>query len=109
MPVYEYMCDDCGDFVALSSISARNDAQACPQCGDEAYRVMLSAPRLATMASTTYRAHAKNERAQHEPTHSASHVHGPSCGCGKINKSTTQTGANGAKAFPTKRPWMISH
>ncbi|MFZ2296397.1 MAG: zinc ribbon domain-containing protein, partial [Polaromonas sp.] len=24
-------------------------------------------------------------------------------------RSTTVTSPNGAKAFPTKRPWMISH
>ena len=44
MPTYEYFCEDCGDFSALRPMSARNEPCACPHCGAEAYRVMLSAP-----------------------------------------------------------------
>jgi hypothetical protein len=32
------------------------------------------------------------------------------CGCCSTSRrSTTLVGANGNKAFPGKRPWMISH
>jgi hypothetical protein len=71
---------------------------------------MRSTPMLATMSSTTRTALATNERASHEPKHSSSHVHGPSCGCGSGGKKTTTVKPpDGAKGFPSKRPWMISH
>jgi hypothetical protein len=75
---------------------------------------MLSAPTLATMDGATRSAHATNERAANAPMTSAEyaarHKHGPGCGCcsGKPSKSTVRA-ADGSKAFPTKRPWMISH
>jgi putative FmdB family regulatory protein len=114
MPTYEYFCEDCGDFSALRPMSARNEPCACPHCGTAAYRVMLSAPTLATMDGATRSAHATNERAANAPMTSAEyaarHKHGPGCGCcsGKPSKSTVRA-ADGSKAFPTKRPWMISH
>lgn len=113
MPSYEYCCDDCGDFSAIRPIAMRNDPCVCPTCGGHAQRVIRSAPRLATMSSANRSAHATNERAAHAPRTSAeykaTHKHGPGCGCcGGTSKSTVQT-ADGAKTFPTKRPWMISH
>jgi len=108
MPAYEYRCDTCGDFVALRSIADRNTPCACPGCGADATR-MMSMPALATLSATTRSAHATNERARHEPKSSAGHVHGPGCGCGSGKKTATVKAPDGAKAFPTKRPWMISH
>jgi hypothetical protein len=36
--------------------------------------------------------------------------HPAGCGCcSSSRKTTTVTAPNGAKAFPSKRPWMISH
>jgi len=36
--------------------------------------------------------------------------HPAGCGCcSTARRSATLVGANGNKAFPTKRPWMISH
>ena len=113
MPTYEYRCDDCGDFTAYRPIAVRNDPCICPYCGKGSERVILSAPTLATMSSTNRIAHATNERAAHSPKtsaeHHATHRHGPGCGCGSgISKSTVKS-PDGAKTFPTKRPWMISH
>ena len=54
-----------------------------------------------------------NERARHEPKISGSYQrmrHPAGCGCCSTGKrGATVTAANGAKAFPSKRPWMISH
>jgi hypothetical protein len=37
--------------------------------------------------------------------------HPAGCGCGSSSgkRGATYTAPNGAKAFPSKRPWMISH
>ncbi len=76
-------------------------------------RVFAAMPRLACLSSETRRAMETNERARHEPKSSGSYPlmrHPAGCGCCSTGKrGATVTGANGAKAFPSKRPWMISH
>ena len=114
MPTYEYLCDDCGDFTAFRPMSERNLPCACPVCGGDSQRVLLSAPTLSALSAAARNAHATNERAAHAPKtsaeYTATHKHGPGCGCCGGGKSkATVTAANGSKAFPTKRPWMISH
>ncbi|MFN3986640.1 MAG: FmdB family zinc ribbon protein [Rhodocyclaceae bacterium] len=114
MPTYEYCCEHCGEFTAIRPVSARNMPCLCPQCGATAGRVIVSAPSLATMSATNRQAHARNERAAHAPRTSAEYKanqrHGPGCSCCSGAKSnTTVTAPGGEKAFPTKRPWMISH
>jgi len=70
------------------------------------------------MSSDKRQAHATNERSQHAPQTSRNSGEGyarlrhPSgCGCCSpgSKRSATVTAPNGAKAFPSKRPWMISH
>jgi putative FmdB family regulatory protein len=115
MPTYDYHCPACGGFEALRSIASRNDDVACPDCGTGAARVVASAPRLALLEDTTRRAMDINERARHEPKRSGdlARRHPSGCSCCSTGKSgqrgSTLTAANGNKAFPSKRPWMISH
>lgn len=114
MPTYEYQCDTCGQFDAIRAIARRNDPCNCPACGAPATRVILTAPSMWSMSASDRKAHATNEKARHAPTTSgeykATHKHGPGCGCcGGTKSKATVTAPNGAKAFPTKRPWMISH
>lgn len=113
MPTYEYACDSCGDFATLRPLALRNEPCACPDCGQDSPRVMLSAPRLGVMASATRAAHATNERAAHAPQSSKDYVrlkHPAGCGCCSTSKpSKTMTSAAGSKTFPSARPWMISH
>lgn len=113
MPTYEYVCDSCGDFTALRSLAQRNEPCACPACGQDSQRVMLSAPRLGVMASVTRAAHAVNERSAHAPQSSKDYVrlkHPAGCGCCSTAKSSkTLTTPAGSKTFPSARPWMISH
>jgi putative FmdB family regulatory protein len=113
MPTYDYECAGCGGFDALRSVSRRDEPAACPRCGAAAPRVMSAAPRLALMADGTRRAIAVNERAAHEPKRSGDYArlrHPAGCGCcSGAKRSATVTAPNGAKAFPSKRPWMISH
>ncbi|GLK56255.1 putative FmdB family regulatory protein [Methylopila capsulata] len=111
MPVYEYACDDCGPFTALRPMAAFQDPHACPLCGDEAPRVMLTAPALAGMDPARRIAMATNERSSHAPKSSKSHA--PGCGCcsGRGLKTPAAVAAQppAAKSFPNARPWMISH
>ena len=121
MPTYDYHCHACGDFDALRSMATRNDDVNCPDCGNAAQRVLASAPRLALIKDTTRIAMDTNERARHEPKRSGdlARRHPSGCSCcsagngsrgGKGGKqSKTVTSASGNKAFPAKRPWMISH
>ena len=77
--------------------------------------MFVSAPRLALLASTTRSAIEVNERASHEPKSSRDYArlkHPSGCGCcktGSSQRGATVQAANGAKTFPSKRPWMISH
>ena len=118
MPTYDYGCADCGDFEAVRPLLLRNDPAHCPTCGAAAPRVLVSAPRLALMPGSVRGAIATNERASHEPRSSRDagprepvrlrHPKGCGC-CSGSTRGATVTGANGNKAFPSKRPWMISH
>jgi len=120
MPMYDYDCPACGSFDALRSSATRNHPAACPRCGAESQRVMLSAPRLACTSPEQRRAYDTNERARHAPRSSRDVPSGAyprmrhPAGCGCCSPKAGQRGAtvtapDGAKAFPSKRPWMISH
>jgi putative FmdB family regulatory protein len=120
MPTYDYRCDACGGFDAYRTVAARNEPAACPACGGPAPRVFVSAPRLACMDRGTRTAIGINERAAHAPRSSSGDLaahprlrHPAGCGCCAAPSSgwrgATVTAANGAQAFPSKRPWMISH
>ena len=114
MPTYDYECSDCGGFEHRRNINERDEPLACPDCSAASMRVMSAAPRLALMADGRRRAIATNERASNEPKRSGDYArlkHGAGCGCCSTagKRGSTVTGANGNKAFPSKRPWMISH
>jgi putative FmdB family regulatory protein len=113
MPTYDYACADCGGFDAIRTLAQRDEPAACPDCGGASPRVFVAAPRLALMASGMRSAMATNERASHEPQRSGDYVnrkHPAGCGCcSSVKRSATVTDAKGNKAFPSKRPWMISH
>lgn len=114
MPTYDYDCPGCGGFDAFRTLAQRNEPAACPDCGAASQRVFVSAPRLALMNGDARAAIGVNERAQHEPKSSRDYQrmrHPAGCGCCSTSgkRSATVTAPSGAKAFPSKRPWMISH
>ncbi|MGJ5010061.1 zinc ribbon domain-containing protein [Bradyrhizobium oligotrophicum] len=113
MPVYEYLCDECGPFTDMRPMSECDEPQVCPQCQDMAPRVILTAPAFACMPAERRTAHATNERSRHAPQTVAEYKakHGPACGCCSPKKSPRlmTKSRSGAKGFPTARPWMISH
>ena len=114
MPTYDYACAGCGEFDAIRSIARRDEPAHCPACGAASPRVLVAAPQLACLAGDTRAAHGTNERAQHAP-HSTREGYGRlghpgGCGCCSGAKRTSTVQArDGSKAFPTRRPWMISH
>lgn len=118
MPVYEYLCENCGDFTAMRPMSEYKDPQPCPDCGASAPRVLLTAPHFSGVPRETLIAHATNERAANAPMsvgEFAAKKHPSGCSCcssgmkSRSKKSKTATAASGAKSFPSARPWMISH
>jgi len=117
MPLYDYVCAGCGPFEALAPMNRYAEPCDCPVCGSAAPRALLTAPRLAVMDGVRRRAFETNERSRHAPTHSTAEGralgrasgHVPGCSCCSGTKTKASTAANGAKAFPSKRPWMISH
>jgi putative FmdB family regulatory protein len=117
MPTYEYDCRQCGGFDALRSIARRNDPAVCPGCGTASARVLVSAPHLARLDAATRTALTTNERAAHAPRSSRDGAagyqrlkHPAGCGCCATGiRSATVRAPSGAKSFPGKRPWMISH
>jgi putative FmdB family regulatory protein len=113
MPTYDYACPGCGSFDALRPLAERDAPIACPQCGAASARVMGFAPQLGLLAGDTRLALQRNERAAHEPASSQGYArlrHPAGCGCCRPGAGQgARTAANGAKAFPNRRPWMISH
>ena len=114
MPTYDYDCSRCGGFEAIRAIGQRDEPAICPDCDEIAARVMVAAPRLRLMEASTLRAMDINETARHVPRRSGDYArlrHPSGCGCCSLStrKKATVTAPNGAKSFPSRRPWMISH
>jgi len=116
VPIYEYQCQDCGnEFTALRPMAQSHAASDCPDCGQSSPRVLITAPALACLPGEARRAYEVNERSAHAPrssrTEGGSSKHPAGCGCcsPSVGRSKTVVSADGKKAFPHKRPWMISH
>jgi putative FmdB family regulatory protein len=114
MPVYEYLCDTCGPFTEMRAMSEFRAPCDCPECAAPAPRVLLTAPNFACTPAHERKARDVNERSRHAPMtldqYKAKASHGAGCGCcsGKPSRWVAKT-RDGAKSFPTARPWMISH
>jgi putative FmdB family regulatory protein len=80
MPVYEYLCEGCGPFKLMRSMSEYELPADCPLCQASAPRVMLTAPYCSTASPRTRLAGAANERTGGEGRSSAG-GHGGSCSC----------------------------
>jgi putative FmdB family regulatory protein len=67
MPLYDYRCQDCGEFSVLRPLSQWRDLASCPDCGVSCERFVSGAPAVSALSSAMNRARAVNERAAHEP------------------------------------------
>ena len=112
MPVYEYLCTDCGPFTDLRPMAECDAPLSCPECGVLAPRAFLTAPYFSCMSTERRLAHATNERSAHAPQQladiKAKHGAGCSC-CGGLSSRKVKRGKGGTKSVPGSRPWMISH
>ena len=80
MPVYEYLCEGCGPFKLMRSMSEYELPADCPLCQASAPRVMLTAPYCSTASPQSRLAQAASERGSAEGRPSAG-THGGSCSC----------------------------
>jgi putative FmdB family regulatory protein len=94
MPVYDYLCADCGPFTDMRPMAECDLPRGCPDCGSEAPRAFLNAPQI-TSKSTS-----KRGTNAFYPSTGASHASG--CGCcstGMSYRKKAKTSAGGAKGF----------
>jgi putative FmdB family regulatory protein len=112
MAVYDYLCRDCGPFTDTRPMAQCDEPVECPQCRTPSPRAFLNAPRLACMPTGRRLALATNERSSHAPKTLGEYraTHGAGCTCCRAKPGrTVRQAENGAKSFPSARPWMISH
>ena len=67
MPVYDYKCTTHGLFYELNTMENSSKPCACPTCGALSARVIMIAPEFLSMKKENRDAHARNEKAMHEP------------------------------------------
>jgi putative FmdB family regulatory protein len=111
MPVYDYLCARCGPFTEMRPMAECDLPHKCPECGKKAPRAFLTAPYLATMSVGRRLAQATNEKSASAPKAFSSHGGGCNCCSGSSMRYKKNGGESraGAKGFPSRRPWMISH
>lgn len=104
MPMYDYMCEDCGiSFTELRPVAAYREPHPCPSCGASAPRV-VGAPHLNTMPAALRAAYQTNERSAHEPRVREGHRCGPGCSHGSASEKRPLQAARNRS-----RPWMLGH
>ncbi len=66
MPIYEFLCEDCGPFEERRPFEEVGNPTVCPECGTAARRV-YSMPNLKTMPAALSNAMNRAEKSAHEP------------------------------------------
>jgi putative FmdB family regulatory protein len=94
MPVYDFVCEDCGPFEQQRSFAEAGNPMKCPSCGREARRV-YSMPNTKRMSNALSGAMNRAEKSAHEPEVAHRPVEGK--GSGKKHHHNHE------------RPWMIGH
>ncbi|HLT26283.1 MAG TPA: zinc ribbon domain-containing protein [Zeimonas sp.] len=112
MPVYDYLCRDCGAFSARRPMMEAALPMPCPTCEGQSPRV-IAAPQLNLMSEIRRRVDARNEKSAHAPevVHRSAHEPAGRCSHGHSH------GGDGARrpahvhahARTPSRPWMIGH
>jgi putative FmdB family regulatory protein len=95
VPVYEFLCDDCGSFEQRRSFAAAGEPMACPSCGHEARRV-YSMPNTRRMPAALSGAMDRSEKSAHEP---------------KVIERPARGQRSSGKALRHShgRPWTLGH
>jgi len=85
MPTYDYLCTQCKlQFEACHAINA--SSPCCSACGGTTEKMILSAP---AMHGTMARGRDLAMRSLEPKSGQEKHVHGPGCGCGHQQHSST--------------------
>ncbi|HRO11981.1 FmdB family zinc ribbon protein [Amaricoccus sp.] len=79
MPLYDFVCGDCGPFRAWAVMAASEASADCPDCGAGCSRA-VSAPRVSTLNGSLRSALARSERSIDEPR-VVKRKHLAGCGC----------------------------
>lgn len=66
MPIYDFVCEDCGPFEQRRSFTEAGEPMACPSCEKEARRV-FSMPNTRSMPVALSGAMNRAEKSAHEP------------------------------------------
>lgn len=114
MPLYDYVCADCGPFDAMAPMALSAAPEPCPGCGAPAPRAFLSAPALSGLSSGRRQAFETNEQARERPLSVGEYAakrsrHRSGCACCTTKPLAKAKSPPAAKSFAGKRPWMISH
>jgi putative FmdB family regulatory protein len=109
MPVYDYLCPDCGPFTVLRPMAEFEAPYPCEECGFEAPRALLVAPAMSGMDPTRRAAFATNERSAHAPAKLSRHPAGCGCCSGGSRKALRADAPSAARSQPGQRPWMLGH
>ena len=106
MPLYDYRCDDCGDFRSWQSMSQSGADIDCPSCDQRASR-LVTAPSLALMPANNRIAHSRNEKSADQPVVAkrSSMDHSGQSGCSHGHHHH----GSGGLSHSHGRPWMIGH
>ena len=95
MPVYEYLCNECGPFTDMRPMAECDDPQDCPRCEGSSPRVILTAPNFFCMPSRPAQG-ARHQRAQrqraedHRPNTRPRTAAGCGCCSGKPSRAGHQ-------------------
>lgn len=105
MPLYDYICNNCGVFQEMVPASKYDEPCSCPTCGTASPRT-LSMPQLSVVSSVARRGHELNERSANGPKRASETGLKPT---GPKIRSKARTAADSSKSLAGSRPWMISH
>lgn len=111
MPVYDYRCEQCGEFSLLRKMSESHLPAECSECGAESARI-ISAPSLSLVSTATRTAHERNEKSADKPLTARR----SSCGCSgthtcSSSSSDSKQSDTGLRmqTKKTARPRMLGH
>lgn len=109
MPLYNYMCEECGPFKEWQSMAKCTEPSICTECGAESQRA-VSAPGLSLISANTRMAHFRNEKSADKPevVNKPKHVAAEQSH-GKSKKGGHSHHHGHSHSHGPSRPWMIGH
>jgi putative FmdB family regulatory protein len=94
VPVYDFLCRDCGPFEQRRSFAEAGEPMVCPSCGGQARRV-YSMPNTKRMPGALSSAMDRVEKSAHEPE--------------VAQRPVGVTGSGKGHHHSHGRPWTLGH